>query len=172
MGCLMAWNSSRVAVRAVWGPVRDVRAVLSYLSQAALAAWVVIRTAGGVCGNRVHSEQRHGPRWVDRRSLGARHLWWSALLYSVNTWGSFRVRVVHPAHGVLRGGGARSLTRTNPVGLSELVEVRATRMIVPWRKTAGDVVGWKRTRRPKRWARQGPPRARWGAGLWWIYGSS
>ena len=98
------------------GGCSDVNMVASYVSQAALAARVVIRTVGGVGGKRVHSEQRHGPRWVGWRSLGARHLGWNALLHSAHTLGPFRVRVVHPAHGVPRGGGARSSTRTSTAG--------------------------------------------------------
>ena len=168
----LAWTSSRAAARAVLGAVGDVSMVVSYVSQAVLAAWVVIRTVGGVGGKRVHSEQRHGPRWVGWRSLGARHLGWNALLHSAQTRGPFRVRVAHPAHGVPRGGGVRLSTRTNTVDLFELTEVRATRMMVPWRAIAGDVVGWKRTRRPMRWSRRGSPKGSMGGWdqMWWGMG--
>ena len=151
----LAWTISRAAARDVLGCSGHENGGVLHVT-AVLAARVVIRTAGGVCGNRAHSEQRHGPRWVGWRSLGARHMEWNALSHSARTRGPFRVRVAHPAHGVPRGGGVGIPTRTNTVGLVELTEVRATRIVLPWQAFAGDVVGWNRTRRPMRWARRGP----------------
>ena len=73
------------------------------------AARVVIRAVGGVGGKRVHSEQRHGPRWVNWRSLGARHLEWTARR---PLWKPFikknKIKVFHlgRATQVGNGGGA------------------------------------------------------------------
>ena len=49
----MAWTSSRSAARAAWGAVQDVGIVLPYMSQAVLAARVVIRKQFGRLGEGV-----------------------------------------------------------------------------------------------------------------------